>query len=144
MRVPRGEIRFAEPFIHDVRALMADGSRTIGEAVARLRKGGQDPAGILRNVLFLIAGDVLAPFAFPHRVTAGAPSRLSTGLVQRALTEAAESERGRTVIPSAVYGNGVEMDAAEARALLEWSQQPGTTMIDAQRLAMYARLGFVT
>ena len=78
--------------------------------------------------------------------------------MERALADAAGRERGNAVIPSAVYGNGVEMDAAEARALLEWSQRPGppeggpydsaarpwTPVIDAQRLATYARLGFVT
>jgi len=141
MRVPRGEIRFAEPFVQDVRALMADGSCTIGEAVGFLSQGGQDTSGVLRNVLFLIAAGALVPFAFPHRVPAGAQSRLVTGVVHRALTEAADSERGRGVIPSMVYGNGVEMDAAAARALLEWSE--GKPTVDAQRLATYARLGFV-
>ena len=144
MRVPRGEIRFAEPFVRDVRALMAAGSCTIGDAVARLGKGGQYPAGILRNLLFLIAGGALSPFARPHRVAAEAPSRVASPVVERALTEVAKGERARAVIPSTIYGNGVELDAAEARALLEWAQQPGTaTMIAAPRSATYARLGIV-
>jgi SAM-dependent methyltransferase len=143
MRVPRGEIRFAEPFIHDLRTMMAGGSCTIGEAVAVLSQGGQDAAGILRNVLFLIAGGALSPFARLHRVAAGTPLRLASGVVQRALAEAVDAERGRIVVPSAIYGNGVELDSTEAQSLLGWSQQPAVPKIDAQRLATYARLGLM-
>jgi SAM-dependent methyltransferase len=145
MPVPRGEIRFAEPFIRDVRALIAGGSYTLAETIARLSEDGQDKAGVARNILFLIAGGRLTPFARRHRIATGTPTRLATGIAERALAEAAESEPGRTVIPSAIYGNGVEINAAEAGALLEWSRQPGVRpMAEVERrLANYSRLGLV-
>jgi hypothetical protein len=142
--VPRGEIRFAEPFVDDVRALMARGSCTIAEAVEHLATGAQDSAGVLRNVLFLIAGGALSPFACVHQVASDAPSRIASDVVERALTETADREQTRGVIPSAIYGNGVSMDATTARALLAWSRQPGrASIIDASALATYARLGLL-
>ena len=145
MRVPRGDIHFADPFIHDIRALAAGGSCTIGEAVAFLSQRGQDAAGsILRNVLFLIAGGALSPFARRHGAMTAAPSRIATGVVHHALVEAAGAERDPSVIPSPIHGNGVQLDRAEARALLDWAQRPAApSIIAAQTLATYARLGLV-
>jgi SAM-dependent methyltransferase len=144
LRVPRGEMRFQEPFIRDVRALMTRGSCTFEHAVAHLGDGSHDRAGIGRNLLFLVAGGMLAPFACEHHVTGASPSKIATPIVERALIEAAGSSRTRSVIPSAVFGNGVEMDAAEARSLLDWSQRHDSPIPDVERrLAMYTRLGFI-
>jgi SAM-dependent methyltransferase len=143
VRVPRGEMRFQESFIRDVRALMTRGSCTFRDAVANLG-GGHDTAGVERNLLFLTAGGSLAPFASEHRITTAAPSKIATAIVEKALTEAAGSHRTRSVIPSSVYGNGVEMDAAEARRLLDWSQRPDRPVPEVEpRLEMYTRLGFI-
>jgi SAM-dependent methyltransferase len=120
-RVPRGEIRFQEPFIRDVRTLFAGGSWPFGEAVEQLSRQGQDRAAISRNLLFLVANGGLAPFARRCENPAANPTRLANPMVERAIA-AASSRAGRHVIPSDVAGNGVELDATAAVALLEWSR----------------------
>ena len=145
MRVPRGEIRFQEPFIRDLRALMAQGSFVFGELVSALAADGQDATAITRNLLFLVAGGALAPFAREYHRDSTPASSFATPVVERAAHDAGAGARPRAVLPSTMYGNGVELDAADARALLEWSQCPGerSAAFD-RRLATYARLGLVT
>jgi SAM-dependent methyltransferase len=145
MRVPRGEMRFQEPFIRDLRALMSRGSFTFRDVVAMLAADGQDVTAITRNLLFLIAGGSLAPFARAYQADSTPPSSIATPVVERALADAAAGARPRAVIPSTTYGNGIELDAADARALLEWSQRPADRSVAFdRRLATYARLGLVS
>jgi SAM-dependent methyltransferase len=115
-RVPRGEIRLQEAFIRDLRTLMSEGSWTFGDAVAALASRSGDVDGITRNLVFLIAAGVLAPFARVHRPP-GATSRIAGTIVERALSLIVREERSR-IVPSDVYGNGVELDVESARRLL--------------------------
>ena len=143
LRVPRGQVRFQEAFVGDVKTLMACGSHTVGEAVATLAAGGQEPSTVERNLLYLVAGGVLAPFAAAHspdltRITG------VTRVVERALTDAVTRQRDRVILPSAVGGNGLQIDAAEARDLLEWCRGGAVASQAIEpRLARYARLGLV-
>jgi SAM-dependent methyltransferase len=149
VRVPRGQIRFQESFIRDVRELFARGSWPVGEAVGRLSQHGQDRNGISRNLLFLVAAGALAPFARRSETLAAAPKRLANPMVERALAMAATGT-GRHVIPSGVAGNGVEIDGGAAAALLKWNGSPGLAEQARQsddafsrRLTTLARLGIV-
>lgn len=144
VRVPRGEIRFQEPFIRDVRALFGQGAWPFGAAVDQLSQQGQDRAGISRNLLFLVAAGALAPFARGSETAAAEPAMFASPMVERAIA-AASSRAGRQVIPSEVAGNGVEIDAGIATALLEW-HQGRTRRADAafsRRLDTLLRLGIV-
>ena len=149
IRVPRGEIRFHEPFIRDVRALFARGSWTFGEAVEQLAQRGQDREGIARNLSFLVAGGALAPFARRGASVTATPTRLANGIVEHAIS-AASSHPHRRVIPSAVAGNGVELDA-ETIAMLAGSsvgwpdlvKQAGPDSSMSRRLTTLARLGIL-
>jgi len=123
VRVPRGEIRFQEPFIRDVRELFARGSWAFAEAVDQLSQNGQDRVGIARNLLFLVAAGALAPFARPYRTLAATPTGLANPMVERALAAPAAGA-GRHVVPSGVAGNGVEIDAGAAAAFLAWHRRP--------------------
>jgi hypothetical protein len=143
-RVPRGEIRFQDAFIHDVRRLMDRGSVRFGDAVAMLNEGSKDKAGIGRNLLFLVASGALAPFA---RVSAGMttpPTKLATPVVERAVRNVAGSERPSGLVPSPTYGNGIEVDTADARAIIELFTTGGRADERLQRkLSTFARLGLV-
>jgi SAM-dependent methyltransferase len=140
-RVPRGEVRLQEPFVHDVRALFAQGSATFGDAVERLSRVGEDASAIARNVLFLIAAGVLAPFASALTITAP-PTRLANQRIERALE--APAHAGRRVIPSSVYGNGVEVDEETVRALDQWRRgRPVAPEFLTARLPTLSRLGIV-
>ena len=143
IRVPRGEIRFQDEFIRDVRALFAQGSWAFGDAVSQLTTAGHDWVAVARNLQFLVAGGALAPFARMTVSGPTAPTRLANPTIERA----AHGERlraGRPVIPSVIYGNGVELDVETLDALRQWSR--GDTVSDvflARQLPRLARLGIV-
>lgn len=141
-KVPRGEIRFQDPFVRDVRALFGQGSWSFGELIAQLSLSGPDPTALARNLLFLIAGNVLAPFARAFKFPAK-PTRLAGAAVEHAIQ--APTRSGRYVIPSTVYGNGVEVDEDTAAALRDWSQgRPVPPQFAIRRLPTFARLGIVS
>jgi SAM-dependent methyltransferase len=143
-RVPRGEIRLQDAFIGNVRTVMAGGSVTFRDAVAALGEDGQDKPGIGRNLLYLVASGVLAPFACVSRASTAAPTKIATPVVEHALRGVPAVESGRRVVPSAVYGNGIEVDAADARRILEWAQRGGMPDDALRRnLSTFARLGLV-
>jgi SAM-dependent methyltransferase len=150
IRVPRGEIRFHEPFISDVRTLFERGSWSFAHAVDRLSKHGQDRAAIARNLSFLVAGGALAPFARRCDTITATPTRLANAIVERAVSVAAMHPH-RRVIPSAVAGNGVALDDGAIAALAEWSPcRPGVARHAqrsdsslSRRLTTLARLGIV-
>lgn len=118
--VPRGTIGFRSEFVRDLRALMADGATTIGEAVVALSGGRRDPVEITRNLLFMVAAGVLMPFARatsrPPRVTHRRPANAT---VARILSFAVEY-RSTRAIPSQILGNGVVVNPLEALAVTEW------------------------
>jgi SAM-dependent methyltransferase len=119
--VPRGTIRFGEAFVGDLRELMARGSTTFADAVVALAAARHDPVEITRNLLFMIAGGALMPFA------AAAPARGGTDLHRRpanrtvaATLAFAVEHRSPRAVPSEILGNGVPVDPIEALAVDEW------------------------
>lgn len=143
IRVPRGDIRFQDAFIHDVRALFAQGSWSFSDAVSQLTAPEQDWVAIARNLLFLVAGGALAPFAGVKAVTATRPTRLANPTIERAVHGELHGG-GRPVIPSPVYGNGVELDLETLEALRQWSRgELVTDAFQARQLPRLARLGIV-
>jgi hypothetical protein len=119
--VPRGTMRFDEAFVEDVRALMARGSTTFHDAVVTLAAARHDPMEITRNLLFMVAGGALTPFA------SVAPPRDGTALHRRPANRAvaatlafAVEHRSPRAIPSEVLGNGVPVDPIEALAVDAW------------------------
>jgi ubiquinone/menaquinone biosynthesis C-methylase UbiE len=120
VKVPRGEVRFQEDFVADLRPIMLRGSTTIGEAVSTLRGDRRDATEIARNLVFLVAAGTLTPFAQVHRSDGNVTRRrLAKAVVERAIASALD-RRGRRVIPSEVLGNGVVIQPVEALALTEW------------------------
>jgi hypothetical protein len=118
--VPRGTIGFRSEFVHDLRALMARGATTLGEAVVALSGGRRDPVEITRNLLFLVAAGTLLPFARPAPARTGVTHRRPANpTVARVLASAVE-QRSTRAIPSEILGNGVAVDPLEALAILEW------------------------
>ncbi len=118
--VPRGNISFRGEFIRDLRALMAIGTTTIGDAVVALSGGRHDPAEITRNLIFMVAAGALTPFntAAPQRTNA-TRRRAATGTVERILSFAVDHRSSRA-LPSTILGNGVMVNPIEALAILEW------------------------
>lgn len=118
--VPRGNIRFRGEFVHDLRALMANGTTTIGDAVIALSGGRHDPAEITRNLIFMVAAGALTPFhvAAPQRAH-GPGRRAATATVERILAFAVD-HRSTRALPSGILGNGVMVDPLEALAITEW------------------------
>jgi predicted O-methyltransferase YrrM len=120
IKVPRGEVRFQEDFVADLRPIMSRGSTTIGEAVSTLRGDKRDAIEIARNLVFLVAAGTLTPFAKVHRSDGNVQRRrLAKAVVERAIASALD-RRGRRVIPSEVLGNGVVIQPVEALALTAW------------------------
>jgi hypothetical protein len=117
VRVPRGEIRFQDDFIAALRQLMHRGSMPLGDAVGALAGQAASAIETTRNLVFLVAAGVLAPFAQPFRRVAGAANTASNATVLRALQHAQSGQSGG-ILPSAVAGNGVPVSAAQAAAIL--------------------------
>ena len=119
-KVPRGEIRFQDEFIRELRSLMRSGSMTIGEVATTLGGKGRDTAEIVRNLTFLVAAGSLMPFAKAVRTDTTAKTRkLANTTVERVLADVIERREHRA-IPSEILGNGVEIYPIEAVALSGW------------------------
>ena len=158
VRVPRGEVRFGDEFIRDVRRQVAQGSWRVGDLVAALAghdqpegrplPADQDATAIARNLLFLVAGGLLVPFAKAQRAQASTPTGLASPTIAAAFRDAVARDVRRPV-PSAIYGNGVMVEPSEARALLDWSQSneergsAARSFPSERRLKVLARLGLV-
>jgi hypothetical protein len=136
-RVPRGEIGFQEPFIRDVRALLAGGSMTFGDAVASLAASGSDRDEIRRNLTFLLAAGTLVPCARAWQVELGAG--MLTPVAERALARAIA--RGEPqYVPSSVLGGGLLVQPDEARAMQQWASSGAAAPPSART---FARLGLL-
>lgn len=119
-KVPRGEVRFQDEFIRELRSLMHKGSMTIGEVASTLGGQGRDPAEIARNLTFLVAAGTLMPFAKAVRLkTVSKAKTLANTTVERVLADVIE-RRERRAIPSQILGNGVDIHPIEAVALSGW------------------------
>ena len=93
-------------------------------------------------VLFLISGGVLAPFAQVVKFLPR-PSRLANAVVERAIEVPTRS--GRYVIPSRVYGNGLEVDEDTVTGLRSWSRGASASpQFLVRRLPTLSRLGIVS
>ena len=142
--VPRGEIRFQDALVGDLRSLMAAGSMTMDDLVDTLAGRGADAGEIARNVTFLVAADALMPFARVHSAGGMPPRRTASPMLARALPLAIDGVL--RAIPSEVAGTGVPIQPAEALAVKEWlSGADGHTMTaDVIRLVpAFARLGWL-
>ena len=119
VRVPRGEIRFQESFIGELKGLLATGSVTVGEAVTTLGGEGRDAAEIARNMLYLVAAGALVPFARAFSVNgANAPRRFATTTIERVFAHIVATGAARAV-PSEVFGNGIAIEPRDAAAIIE-------------------------
>ena len=118
--VPRGTIRFGEAFVGDLRELMARGSTTIGDAVAALGSARHDPVEIMRNLVFMVAGGALTPFATAAPPCAGGTRRRPASPTVASVLRFAVEHRSTRAIPSRILGNGVTVDPLEALAVGEW------------------------
>jgi len=118
--VPRGTIRFGDAFVRDLRALMARGSTTLGDAVVALSAARHDPIEITRNLLFMVAGGTLTPFAAAAPPCAGAARRRPANRTVASILRFAVEHRSTRAIPSEILGNGVVIDPLEALAIGEW------------------------
>ena len=120
LTVPRGTIRFGEAFVRDLRALMARGPTTIGDAVAELSAARHDPIEITRNLIFMVAAGGLMPFAAAVSPPADALRRRPANRAVARILEHAVEDRSARAIPSGILGNGVVIDPLDALAVGEW------------------------
>ncbi|HEX6096671.1 MAG TPA: class I SAM-dependent methyltransferase [Thermoanaerobaculia bacterium] len=118
--VPRGTIGFRGEFVDDLRALMARGATTIGEAVVALSAGRRDPVEITRNLIFMVAGGALMPFATAGPQRSRATHRRPANRTVAQVLAFAVEHRATRAIPSQVLGNGVVVNPLEALAISEW------------------------
>ena len=111
-RVPRGVLTFDATFVGELRTLMQRGSMQLGDLMRALSRRACDEAAILRNLVYLVAAGVLAPFARVHRSedTCG-DHRVADNM----LADAAKRDVPRA-IASEVLGNGVLINPADLRA----------------------------
>ncbi len=118
-RVPRGEIRFQEDFVNDLRPLLTRRPVAIGDLLDRLHRPGRNADEILRNLTLLVAAGSLIPCARgDNRPAATLFSGMST-LTERILSFVNEHQVTRT-IPSEVTGHGLRLEPANARAIRDW------------------------
>lgn len=116
IRVPRGELTLQTEFMHELQPLLSRGPRPMQQLVGALLRPDRDAAGVVRNLLFLVAGHTLLPCARSAPARVAGPTRYANETVR--LLIANMLERGVAgVIPSPVLGNGVPLDALEALAI---------------------------
>lgn len=114
IRVPRGELTLQADFLRELTRVLQPGPISIAEVVNALHRPGRDSAGILRNLLFLVAAGSLQPCA-----TATTSTVVSEGLhcpsptVQLILDDCVARGTG-AVVPSPMLGNGVRLQPYEA------------------------------
>ncbi|MGG1947592.1 class I SAM-dependent methyltransferase [Trinickia sp. NRRL B-1857] len=117
--IPRGVLSFQPEFIADLRGLMQQGSMRIGEIVGQLGGEGRNPREILQNLLFLVAGGILTPFARAGGYNAAGARRAVNASAAAALAASA-ADAGNAYVPSELVGNGVALGADEAAQALQW------------------------
>lgn len=123
IRVPRGQITFQADFIDALKSLLRDGSVTLGAAVNALAQSGgssaRNPSDIVRNLMYLVAGGALMPFAQEFRQRMPDEVRKpASPLVEHSLADIIRSAAPRA-IPSERLGNGVMVRPEEALAIIE-------------------------
>jgi hypothetical protein len=145
VRVPRGDVGFNEEFVAELRNLMARGSFTIGAAAAAL--GGanaeRDAGEIARNVIYLVAGGALQPFAQARPAPAAAgPPRFASPAVESVVRHVAATGAVRAA-PSAILGNGFEVDPSDAAPVLAAVDDHEVAAASAALLGAWRRLGLL-
>jgi predicted O-methyltransferase YrrM len=119
VKVPRGQITFQPDFVDELRSLLSGGSVMLGDAVAQLGGNRRNTAEIARNLVFLVAGGALAPFAKIYRHSLPTEVRRpANSVVERSLACIIE-ERAPRAIPSELLGNGVLVKPDEALAIVD-------------------------
>jgi hypothetical protein len=119
VKVPRGQITFQADFVEELRALLAAGSVTLGDAVAALGGKGRNTAEIVRNLAFLVAGGALMPFAKIYRHTLPAEVRRPANPIVERTLACIIGQRATRAIPSELLGNGIPVKPLEALAIVE-------------------------
>ena len=117
-RVPRGDIRFQETFINDVRTLVAGGAFSIRDMLATLGRRTSDRPEIVRNIALLVAAGTLAPFARVEQVAPAENQSLSRDVATRILRQIAADGQPRAV-PGHALGYGLVTSPSDAKAALE-------------------------
>lgn len=135
--IPRGALNFQPEFIADLRALMQHGAMPIGDIVAQLGGDGHNRREILQNVLFLVAGGTLMPFAQAGGEVAKGARRAASPAAAAALASSADGSMS-TFVPCEAFGNGVSVNRDEAAQALRWIAGEATA-----RPTRLARLGVV-
>lgn len=125
--VPRGRIRFAPTFVHALRALMMHGALPLGEAVRTLSRNG-DAGETVRNLLWLVAGGALSPFAH-----AGSAPKLARATAEGMLRLIASSEAPSWIASPAV-GGGAPLDTEAAARAIESLQEGDNETSETRRL----------
>jgi len=119
VQVPRGTITFHEDFIDRLRASIGRGSMPLRELARAVAGSRGIEAQIVRNLLYLIAAGVLAPFAAPY--SAGArrclPEFASETVARMFRYVAAGNSPGQ--IASEIAGGGVALQAVDAATAIE-------------------------
>ncbi|CAG9191541.1 Methyltransferase [Burkholderia gladioli] len=119
MTIPRGVLGFQPDFIADLRALLAGGALPIGEIVARLGGTQHNAREIMQNLLFLVAGGSLTPFARSGGPDTSGPRRAASAATAAALASGG-TPAATVFVPCEVLGNGVAVSGEEAAQALAW------------------------
>ncbi len=133
IKVPRGIITFNEDFIQKVRALMQKGSMSIREIMNEVAAGKHDEGEIIRNVIFLVAGGILSPYAQKNKITINDSKSFISPSLERILKLIIDEWQERA-LPSEILGNGVIIQPIQALALLECAEAVGNSKNLAERL----------
>lgn len=129
IRVPRGELTLQADFLRELARVLEPGPASIADAARALHRPGRDPAGILRNLLFLTAAGSLHPCARAAPCTVPSEGlRYANPTVQLIMDSSVERNAG-AVVPSPVLGNGVKLQPDEALgicAMMAGNCEPAT------------------
>jgi SAM-dependent methyltransferase len=134
-RVPRGIVTFQEPFVAELRELLAPGTLTVRDICDRLHGRASNANEIVRNLTILLAAGELWPFAYARTYGDAADGRADVDTATRAALAYAVEQRTPRALPSCILGNGVEVGPLDALALMEWLVEPGDTAELAHRVA---------
>jgi len=119
-RIPRGKLTFQEPFIRDLRALLQQGSLSLGEIVKRLGGPGRNEVELRENLVYLLAAGTLTPFARASRSPAeGSLGSGAKRVVRNAFTRILHTGVAG-MVPCEQLGSGVLVTPREAQEAIEW------------------------
>ncbi len=126
IRVPRGQVRFSKPFVAAVARAVATGPASIATILSEISHGA-DRTEATRNLLWLIAGGALSPFAASKGQLA---PRAATAMLEMI---AANEVPGWIATPR--IGGGYALDPQTTKALLD-GEANTQTRTNLQRLGV--------